>query len=887
MTKKKVKLNKLIKTISIVCVIIECIFNSVSYASTSLSSVYDSVKKSKKQNEWKLVYADSEGNGAGANWFDSPGWYVVMYDSGVGLQDNMLVLKYEQTSKSQTNGSNAYDLYAVGNNGYDTPANSSAYSGDIKNANIPRTAVLSDTSKTYTVSNYDEIDGNGAKSIDQEVGNKETPKTKTTTKVVNESEVKPEWTLQSEKYTYNNDGEYYKKYVDDDGNVYLVDTGEKVQNNESIYEAEDLRTNDNNGGFLGELLDGVVGIFLLIPKMLLIVIGAILGFFMGLFTGKGFLTIEDILFNKVTITDIDFFNLSTTDNTVNTIRANVAAWYVGVRNVAAAALVLILIYVGIRMAISTVAEEKAHYKEMLINWFTGLCILFALHFIILLTITANNVIVSTLYKASGKENGKHVAMAFFQQSLSIKATVGLSNALCYVGLESLTFAYLMSYIKRMITIAFLIIIAPLVTVTYSIDKMGDGKSQALNTWFEEFMFNVLIQPFHCIAYLALCTTALDAANDGNLKSGIIAICLLYFLAKSAEEIVKNIFGIKASSMPSPASSIVAGAAIAQTAAKIGTKIAGGKDDGGKGNKAPNIPTSQNATDTRSAQNNMNGANGVAGGARGAGGAGRAGGGTQTPNNRNPFGQASKKKLSGIASSNAFKVWATANAMTTGILGGIGLTTATGTAQGAVSGATIGGNLAASISSANNKKITEGHYKRNAAKAFNNYKSATGMTDEEISNRAMALLRGDEDIDPDSEFVAEDQELRDAMSDLTNYYQKEGKSEKDSIKATGDVLDDIKNGKQGEETGIVRLSGNIQEQAFKHERKKYRKLADETDDEDLKRDYEQMSVEYNNKLRDLKFRKDLAGHKVDMGSEYGNTNHQPQGPNPRPNPGPNP
>ncbi len=41
----------------------------------------------------------------------------------------------------------------------------------------------------------------------------------------------------------------------------------------------------------------------------------------------------------------------------------------------------------------------------------------------------------------------------------------------------------------------LIIIAPLITITYSMDKMKDGQAQALNTWMREFMFNVLIQPF--------------------------------------------------------------------------------------------------------------------------------------------------------------------------------------------------------------------------------------------------------------------------------------------------------------------------------------------------------------------------------------------------------
>jgi len=83
----------------------------------------------------------------------------------------------------------------------------------------------------------------------------------------------------------------------------------------------------------------------------------------------------------------------------------------------------------------------------------------------------------------------------------------------------------------MMTIAFLIIIAPLVTVTYSIDKIGDGKSQALNAWLKEFSYTVLIQPFHCITYLALGSigTQLLERNDsfGDIFIGIYFLSFIF------------------------------------------------------------------------------------------------------------------------------------------------------------------------------------------------------------------------------------------------------------------------------------------------------------------------------------------------------------------------
>ena len=41
-----------------------------------------------------------------------------------------------------------------------------------------------------------------------------------------------------------------------------------------------------------------------------------------------------------------------------------------------------------------------------------------------------------------------------------------------------------------------------------------GQAQALNTWMREFMFNVLIQPFHVVIYLVFVSTTLDLLSTG-------------------------------------------------------------------------------------------------------------------------------------------------------------------------------------------------------------------------------------------------------------------------------------------------------------------------------------------------------------------------------------
>ena len=89
---------------------------------------------------------------------------------------------------------------------------------------------------------------------------------------------------------------------------------------------------------------------------------------------------------------------------------------------------------------------------------------------------------------------------------------GIDEAIVFCSIVISEFLFFIVYVKRFITLAFLMVIAPLITVTYSIDKLGDGKSQALNTWLKEFIFTVIIQPVHCILYLILVVPAIQGSS---------------------------------------------------------------------------------------------------------------------------------------------------------------------------------------------------------------------------------------------------------------------------------------------------------------------------------------------------------------------------------------
>lgn len=79
--------------------------------------------------------------------------------------------------------------------------------------------------------------------MDEAVENEKKPETAKTT-VIDKSAVKPEWgNPVSTKFTYNNDGKYYDKYIDSDGNIWLVPNGEEVSTQDEIYQ-EDTSSED-------------------------------------------------------------------------------------------------------------------------------------------------------------------------------------------------------------------------------------------------------------------------------------------------------------------------------------------------------------------------------------------------------------------------------------------------------------------------------------------------------------------------------------------------------------------------------------------------------------------------------------------------------------------
>ena len=354
-------------------------------------------------------------------------------------------------------------------------------------------------------------------------------------------------------------------------------------------------------------------------------------------------TPEEIFSGKVDLLNIDFISGEDSyGNQIksegwNAIRKVVASWYKVLRLIAIVALLSVLIYTGIRMLISANSKDKAKYKEWILNWFIAVAILFSMHYIMSFTITLINQLsnlmqtnfsgIKVIPSADLSEFTTNLIGFVRFRMLENRATVKLGYLVMYVALVWYTLKFTFIYLKRVINMAFLTLIAPIVAATYPIDKLADGQAQGFQMWIKEYMFTALLQPLHLLLYYVLVGSAIQLAAT-NVLYGIVALKFI----SDAEKIFKKIFGFDKAreGMAGGLSSAFAATTVAKNLKDL-TRIGKGGGNGKAGNASPssgNIPTFAPLKDSDSDIALPGGATGGTGTGGGAtGGTGTGGGAT--------------------------------------------------------------------------------------------------------------------------------------------------------------------------------------------------------------------------------------------------------------------
>ncbi len=344
---------------------------------------------------------------------------------------------------------------------------------------------------------------------------------------------------------------------------------------------------------------------------------------------------ENIFANKIAMLDINFINpnkytaveenssggaspdattaseslVTRKDGGTKSLREIISSWYQAFRNIAIVGLLIVLVYIGIRIMISSTSSDKAKYKENLQDWFIALCLVFFIHYIMsgILLVTESftklidDSINSSIYVDATKAKENDMVADDPMQRVKFKTTITgyirfmtqlddtgdcVAYSIMYFALVIYTIMFTITYVKRFLYVAFFTMIAPLVALTYPLDKIRDGKAQAFSMWFKEYTMNVIIQPVHLLLYTVFVGSVMDLASNNP----VYAIITMGFILP-AEKFIKKLFGLDRAQTASGLGEIAGGALAMKGVSNLvgqftgrGKKGKDGKDSGAQNNR---------------------------------------------------------------------------------------------------------------------------------------------------------------------------------------------------------------------------------------------------------------------------------------------------------------
>lgn len=264
------------------------------------------------------------------------------------------------------------------------------------------------------------------------------------------------------------------------------------------------------------------------------------------------INIEDLIYNNVPLLDVDLFDLTlskykdnnaikiTDDSIMYKLRESIAIWYYTIRSISIVAMLLVLIYLGIRLAIATTSSGKTKYKEMLIGWVVAFIVIFLIHYFMILIIDLNEILISYLKELNEAATG---GMSLYDtirtRAYSLKLSEGVPATVIYLVLIYFLIRFLYIYVKRYFTVNILALMGPIMGIKYAIEKINKGNSGSIAAWMWDFSLNVFLQSVHAILYTVFMSMAFKFALQ-SVPGFILGLCILNFIFK-AEEIFMKVF----------------------------------------------------------------------------------------------------------------------------------------------------------------------------------------------------------------------------------------------------------------------------------------------------------------------------------------------------------
>ena len=110
---------------------------------------------------------------------------------------------------------------------------------------------------------------------------------------------------------------------------------------------------------------------------------------------------DKIVFNAVPLLDVNFINPDINSFIGQTsVQKAIGNVYQTVFSMAVVAFGIIVLIMAIKLVLSSIASEKAKYKQSLVNWLTGLVMLFMIHFFMSFMFYLNETLVNACFKTA-------------------------------------------------------------------------------------------------------------------------------------------------------------------------------------------------------------------------------------------------------------------------------------------------------------------------------------------------------------------------------------------------------------------------------------------------------------------------------------------------------
>lgn len=311
-------------------------------------------------------------------------------------------------------------------------------------------------------------------------------------------------------------------------------------------------------------------------------------------------TMQNVVFNQVSSLDPNFFNkdLAVVNETTALVREKVNEWYSFFMMLAIVTYLVVLLVIGIKIVVGSTASGLEKAKELATKWLVGVLILFLFPSLVLKNaFKVNEAIVKMISNQHGGNNQVGTAIGntegewaneeiefrspeyvsrftgksslggesmnlIYQKALDsyrsgadmtriMRAYAGITRKLIYViiwyVLLTQLIVLIVLYYKRYFTIAFLIVIFPLVAMYYIIEIARGKNGQVFSEWSKEILVNIFIQTIHAIVYAIIASVAIsrvqaDIASGSDAMNWLLIIVAVNFITEG-EKIVRKLVGV--------------------------------------------------------------------------------------------------------------------------------------------------------------------------------------------------------------------------------------------------------------------------------------------------------------------------------------------------------